>query len=66
MRGHLRDLNMMMPFSMERLSLGRPATDQILIVTSSPSTFLILTPLVSWMFKVLTFSLQSSSKSYLY
>lgn len=46
MSGHLREPNMMMPFSIDKLSLGRPATAHDLIVTSSPSTFFIVTPFV--------------------
>jgi len=66
MRGHLLDLNMIIPFSIERLSLGRPATVHILIITSSPNTFLIDTWLVCLIPSLLMWLLHSSSSSSLY
>jgi len=36
--GHLRDLNMMMPFSREKLSEGRPSIFHCLITTGLPRT----------------------------
>ena len=41
-RGHLLDLNIIIPFSTDNLSEGSPATPHYLIVTSSPKTLLIV------------------------
>eukprot|EP00959_Pyramimonas_sp_CCMP1952_P223652 4676334-Pyramimonas_sp.AAC.1 len=39
MRGHLRALATMMPFSVEKASLGSPAMLHSRILTASPSVF---------------------------
>jgi|LauGreDrversion4_2_1035121.scaffolds.fasta_scaffold05692_10 hypothetical protein len=63
MRGHLRDLNKMIPFSTDKLSLGRPATDHILMVTSSPKTYFIDMFGVNFSLSLLRACLHSSSSS---
>lgn len=64
--GHLLDLNIIIPFSIDKLSLGNPATDHVLINTSSPNTFFMVTALLCLIYRCLIFYLHSSSSSCLY
>ena len=64
MRGQRRDLSMMIPFSMEVSSLGRPAIPHCWILTSSPKKFRILIDPVKMMLYSNNLILHSASNRY--
>ena len=65
MSGHLRDLNIMIPFSIDRLSLGREAAVHILVLTGSSSKDFIVMLSEQSMCNLLIPSLHWASSSYL-
>ena len=62
-RGHLLDLNMMIAFSIERLSLGSVAAVQTFVLTGSSRRFFMVMPSQKSIFKATIFSLQMLSMS---
>jgi len=66
MRGHLLEPKRMIPFSMDKLSFGREAAVQSLVVTgSSRRDFIVMSALSATPLSLIPF-LHSSSKSALY